>query len=119
VPTWRTITARLPVRSGAPVTFTIVDARSWNPFAGSQLTVDASGAAITKWEPYEATSRGQKWRGWARFGHTGELGGLPGQLVAGLASVGGSVLVWTGLALAVRRLLMWRRGDARSSMRAA
>jgi uncharacterized membrane protein len=50
-----------------------------------------------------------------RFGHTGELAGLTGQLVAGLASVGGAVLVWTGLALAFRHLLAWRRGTARST----
>src|SRR5262249_51827883 len=92
VPTWRTIMARMPARANAPVVFTISDARSWNAFARSQLTVNAD-AAIAKWEPYDATTRGQKWRGWVRFGHTGELGGLAGQIVAGLACVGGAVLV--------------------------
>jgi uncharacterized iron-regulated membrane protein len=54
-----------------------------------------------------------------RFGHTGELGGLPGQLAAGLACVGGAVLVWTGLALAFRRLIAWRRVAVRASAKAA
>ena len=115
VPLWRSITARLPARPGAPVTFTIVDRRSWNAFARSQLTVNASDATVSRWEPYEASSRGQKWRGWVRFGHTGELGGLPGQLVAGLACLGGALLVWTGLALAFRRLMAWRRSAMRSA----
>ena len=119
VPTWRSITARLPTRSGAPVTFTIVDARSWNAFARSQLTVDAATAKVSKWEPYDATSRGQKWRGWVRFGHTGELAGLPGQIVAGLACAGGAMLVWTGLSLAIRRFLNWRRVSTRSNAAAA
>jgi uncharacterized iron-regulated membrane protein len=119
VPTWRTITARLPARAGAPVAFTIVDAQSWNAFARSQLTVGAADATVSKWEPYDASSRGQKWRGWVRFGHTGELGGLPGQLVAGLACAGGTVLVWTGLALAFRRLLAWRRVASRANAEAA
>lgn len=44
-------------------------------------------------------------RGWIRFGHTGELGRLPAQLLAGVACLGGVMLVWTGLALALRRLL--------------
>ena len=114
VPAWRTITARLPARAGAPAAFTIVDGRSWNAFARSQLTVDVATASVSKWEPYEASSRGQKWRGWVRFGHTGELGGVPGQIVAGLASAGGAVLVWTGLALAFRRLLAWRRSWSRA-----
>jgi len=43
-----------------------------------------------------------------RFGHTGELGGIAGQLIAGTASFGGVILVWTGLALAVRRFAGWR-----------
>jgi len=119
VPTWRSIAARLPARAGAPVTLTIVDAQSWNAFARSQLTVNATSATTMKWEPYETTSRGQKWRGWVRFGHTGELAGLPGQIVAGLACVGGAVLVWTGLALAFRRLMAWRGGAARSTAKAA
>jgi len=99
--------------------FTISDARSWNAFARSTLTVDTATAAVSKWEPYDASSRGQRWRGWVRFGHTGELGGLPGQIVAGAACVGGALLVWTGLALAFRRLLAWRRVTSRPNAQAA
>jgi hypothetical protein len=44
---------------------------------------------------------------------------LPGQLGAGLACVGGTVLVWTGLALAFRRLLSWRRVASRANAEAA
>ena len=119
VPTWRSITARLPPRSGQPVTFTINDARSWNAFARSQLTVDVASASVSTWEPYEASSRGQKWRGWVRFGHTGELGGVTGQVVAGVACAGGAMLVWTGLALAFRRLLASTRSASRTSGTAA
>ena len=43
-----------------------------------------------------------------RFGHTGEVFGVPGQILAGLASAGGCVLVWTGFALAWRRFTAWR-----------
>jgi hypothetical protein len=43
-----------------------------------------------------------------RFAHTGELGGIPGEAVAGLASAGGGFLVWTGIALSLRRLAAWR-----------
>lgn len=119
VPTWRTITARIPARPNAPVVFTISDGSSWNAFARSQLTVSAADATIAKWEPYDATTRGQKWRGWVRFGHTGELGGLAGQIIAGIACVGAAVLVWTGLALAFRRLIAWRRVTSRPNVQAA
>jgi uncharacterized iron-regulated membrane protein len=118
VPTWKSVTVRLPARAGAPIAFSIVDARSWNAFARSQLTVNSKTAAVAKWEPYDEQSRGQKWRGWVRFGHTGELAGLPGQIIAGVACVGGGFLVWTGLALAVRRLIASRRSTTRASIAA-
>ena len=43
-----------------------------------------------------------------RFAHTGELGGPAGEVVAGLACVGGAFLVWTGMALSLRRFAAWR-----------
>ena len=71
---------RLPAREGAPVTFTITDGANWNPFARSNLTVNSASGDVVQWQPYNGNSRGQKVRGWLRFAHTGELGGLPGQL---------------------------------------
>ena len=97
--------------------FTITDANHWNKFARSQLTLDASTGAVVRWEPYAATSLGQKARGWVRYAHTGELGGWPGQVLAGAACLGGVFLVWTGLALALRRWLAWR-GARRPAARA-
>ena len=108
LPTWQTVTMRLPERPRAPVSFTMNDARHWNAFARSQLALDAATGDVVRWEPYAEQSRGQKWRGWVRFGHTGELGGVAGQSLAGIACLGGVVLVWTGLALAFRRLVGWR-----------
>jgi uncharacterized iron-regulated membrane protein len=108
LPSWQTVTMRLPERPQAPVSFTMNDARHWNAFARSQLTLDASTGDVVRWEPYGEQSRGQKWRGWVRFGHTGELGGVVGQSLAGIACLGGVVLVWTGFALAFRRLVGWR-----------
>jgi uncharacterized iron-regulated membrane protein len=52
---------------------------------------------------------GRRLRAWVRPLHTGEAGGLPGQTIALVASAGGGVLVWTGLALAWRRFRTWRR----------
>jgi uncharacterized iron-regulated membrane protein len=47
-------------------------------------------------------------RRFIRYGHTGELWGVPGQTIAGLASLGGAFLVWTGIALSMRRFRSWR-----------
>jgi uncharacterized iron-regulated membrane protein len=38
-----------------------------------------------------------------RYGYTGEAWGVAGQTIAGIASLGGIVLVWTGVALSFRR----------------
>jgi uncharacterized iron-regulated membrane protein len=118
VPTWRTMTLRLPPRPGGPVAISMSDRDHWNSYARSTLTLDGRTGADLRWEPYAATSLGQKARGWLRFAHTGELGGLTGEALAGVASAGGAFLVWTGVALALRRLSAWRaRRRADSTMR--
>jgi uncharacterized iron-regulated membrane protein len=108
LPTWRVMTLRLPANASGQVSITMSDATHWNAFARSTLTLDPATAVVVRWEPYGASSLGQKVRGWLRFAHTGELGGLPGEAVAGLASAGGGFLVWTGVALALRRWSAWR-----------
>ena len=108
LPTWRVMTLRLPARPGDTASITMSDTAHWNAFARSTLTLDAATGAVVRWDPYARNSLGQKTRGWLRFAHTGELFGLPGEAVAGLASAGGAFLVWTGLALSLRRLAAWR-----------
>lgn len=72
-----------------------------NPFTGEQL----------RRESFADLTPGRRARTWTRFLHTGEALGLAGQLVAGLACLGGCVLVYTGFALAWRRFFP-RRGAA-------
>jgi uncharacterized iron-regulated membrane protein len=56
-------------------------------------------------QPFASQSPGQRTRSWIRFLHTGEALGLPGQIVASVASLASLVMIWTGLALAYRRLV--------------
>ena len=98
---------RLPNREDGPVAFTITDGANWNAFARSNLTLNAATGDVIQWQPYEAGTLGQKARGWLRFAHTGELGGLTGQVIAGVGCLGGVFLVYTGLSLAFRRLWNW------------
>ena len=63
----------------------------------------AATAAVVKWEPFAGYNLGRTIRSWVRPVHTGEAGGPIGQFIAALASAGGAVLVYTGLALAWRR----------------
>ena len=106
-PGWRAITLRVPEK-GKPVSFSIEEGRYLNRFARSSLTLDAKTGAISKWEPYAEAGPGRQARSWMRFLHTGESLGFAGQLAAALASLGGSVLAVTGIALCCRRLKAWR-----------
>jgi uncharacterized iron-regulated membrane protein len=72
-------------------------------FSSTQITLDSKTFAIVKKESYADQNAGRKVRSWTRFLHTGEALGPIGQFVAGIASLGGVVLVWTGFALAARR----------------
>jgi uncharacterized iron-regulated membrane protein len=60
----------------------------------------------------------QRLRALVRFVHTGEKGGLAGQLAAAIATAAGGLLVWTGLSLALRRLRSARRNAERPRLSA-
>ena len=110
-PTWRSISLRLPIEKGAAV-FTIDEGVYWNLFGRSTLTVDANTGAVTKWEPYGEQNSARQLRSWFRFTHTGETGGIVGQIIGFIACVGGAFLVWTGFSLALRRFRNWRTARA-------
>jgi uncharacterized iron-regulated membrane protein len=105
---WRTITARLPAPGSSTAVFTIDRGTAGQPQKRGTLTMNTRTAEVTKWEPFSALSTGRRWRSYLRFAHTGEIAGLAGQTIAGLASLGGAVLVYTGISLAIRRLWAWR-----------
>jgi uncharacterized iron-regulated membrane protein len=108
VSAWQSVTLRMPSSSRDPLTFTIDTGNGGRPDQRSQLTLDRSTAEIVRWEPFLSYNAGRRLRSWLRFLHTGEAGGVAGQTVAGLASAGAAVLVWTGLGLALRRFLRWK-----------
>jgi sulfite reductase (NADPH) flavoprotein alpha-component len=109
VPGWVMIMLRFQPRGDGPVTASIQGPDAFHPFQRSQLTLNRATGDIVKWEPYANNSTGRKLRTWVRALHTGEAFGVVGQTVAGLASLGGCFLVWTGLAMAWRRFRSWRR----------
>ncbi|HVF27688.1 MAG TPA: PepSY-associated TM helix domain-containing protein [Pyrinomonadaceae bacterium] len=115
MPDWQSISMQLPAAAGAPVSFTIDAGSGGQPHKRAQLTLDGKSGEVVRWEPFSSFSRGRQLRSFLRFAHTGEVAGLVGQTVAGLASLGAAVLVWTGLALTWRRFRAWRvRGTVAS-----
>lgn len=103
---WRSISLQLPMSAAAPLTFNIDSGTGGQPQKRAQLVLDRTGA-VTKWEPFASYTRGRQLRSILRFAHTGEVAGIVGQTIAGLVSLGGAVLVWTGLSLALRRSYAW------------
>ena len=103
IPGWRTINLRIPTSEKAPLVFTIDRGNGARPDLRAQLTLNAKNGEVEKQETYEGYSPARKIRLWVRWLHTGEAGGWIGQTIAGLASAGGAVLVWTGISLALRR----------------
>lgn len=128
IPQWSQITLRLGggggPRGGAtnaprtpqPVTFAVKQSSGAPRFATAQLTLNPFTAEVLRAEKYSDYNLGRQVRSWTRFLHTGEALGPIGQLVAGLASLGGVVLVYTGFALAIRRFL--RRKDPKPTVTA-
>jgi len=113
-PNWQQITVR-PPNGTQPFTLTIKEKNGWPLFATIQLTLDPLTAAVVKEESYGDMNTGLKVRRWTRFLHTGEALGPVGQAVAGVASLGGVFLVWTGFALAWRRFFGRKAAPASSA----
>jgi uncharacterized iron-regulated membrane protein len=106
---WQSVTLRLANSSDAPLVFAIDTGDGARPDRRAQLTLDAHSGQLLRWEPFSSYSLGRRLRTWGRFMHTGEAGGIFGQTVATTASAGAAVLVWTGIALALRRGNRWRK----------
>lgn len=101
---WDSVTLRWTANAAAPVSVSVAGVSPWNAMARGTASIDPSSGEVLNWQPAGSSSLGQRVRTWVRFAHTGEVYGWPGQLAAALACVGGVVLVWTGLSLALRRL---------------
>ncbi len=114
LPDWRTISVRnVPSRT---VTLSVDSGTGGQPQKRYNLTLDRVSGAEVKWEPFTQNNLGFELRLLARFAHTGEVGGWPVQAFAGLCSLGGAFLVYTGIALSLRSFAAWRRRRSRTAV---
>ncbi len=117
---WRTLTLQLQPNRRGGLVFTLDRGSGGEPQKQGRLVV-AANAWVLSWQPFSAQASGRKARSILRSAHTGEVGGVAGQTIAGLASAASVMLAYTGIALALRRWLAWRRrrsagaGPARKS----
>ena len=83
--------------------FTVRAQDSWPRTANTTLALNPYTGEVLRRTGYAEQAPAQRLRAWTRFLHTGEALGPVGQLVAGLACLGGCFLVYTGFALSWRR----------------
>jgi uncharacterized iron-regulated membrane protein len=119
MPDWKTISLALPAPDAPRVMLTVDSGDGGQPHKRATLTVDHRTGALVRWEPFSSQSPGRRARTWLRFAHTGEVYGLAGQTLAGLVTAGAVFLVWTGLALALRRFSRWRKRPSDVMLKAA
>jgi uncharacterized iron-regulated membrane protein len=103
---WNTITILGPDSPFNTVSFTIDQGNGGQPQKRQQLTMSRNSGEVIKWEPFNSQSSGRRLRTLIRFLHTGEALGIAGQTIAGLVSLTALIMVWTGFALAYRRLVV-------------
>jgi uncharacterized iron-regulated membrane protein len=72
------------------------------------LTIDGITSEVLRHETFDALSTGRRIRGYIRFLHTGEVFGVVGQTIAGVASLAACFLVYTGWMLTWRRFKAWQ-----------
>ena len=106
---WKLIRIQGSANVNAPFSFAIDRGDGTQPQLRGTLTVNRATGAVLSWADFSSNSTGQRLRLLARFTHTGESLGVWGQTIAGIATLGGAVMVYTGIALSLRRFFAWRR----------
>lgn len=106
---WETITVRPPASGRGPANVSIERGGPGRPDLRTAYTFKSATGELALAENYSDFNAGRRVRTWLRWIHTGEAGGIPGQTLAGVASLGAVFLVYTGLALSLRRFAAWRR----------
>lgn len=114
-PEWTQLQLVMPGLGDSDVTVTVSGGNTFRPDLRTVVTRDASSGAIRTIAGLSDLPFARRVRGWIRFAHTGEVLGFPGQLIATLASLAGVLLVYTGIALSLRRFTAWRARRARDA----
>ena len=112
---WRTITLPVPDDAQTPIQIRVDRGWGGEPQKRHTLIFDAATGGETSYATFQDQTPGRRLRTTLRFAHTGEYFGRWGQTLAGLASLAGMLLVWSGLALAWRRVarpLLQQMGDS-------
>jgi len=111
---WRQISLTLPDENSRTVRFAIDQGNGGEPHKRHTLILSRETGEVSSWQPFSSQSPGSQTQSIIRYLHTGEVLGILGQTIAGLVSLTSLFMVWTGLALACRRLIspLYRKKSA-------
>lgn len=103
-PDFVSLSLRMPQKPGAPFPVMLDKGGRGQVHLRTMLNLDVAQQKVLA-SPDDITQQnlGRRLRMYSRYLHTGELFGLPGQVVAALSTLAAILLVWTGFALAWRR----------------
>ena len=116
-PAWASITLTTAGPRDSLVQVAVAEGNTYRPDLKTQYFFNAETGTPSRVTNFDSLSTSRKIRGWTRFGHTGEVFGLTGQTIATIASFVGAILVYTGLALAWRRMVAFIRRRRRAGTR--
>jgi len=100
---WQSATFRLG-QNPREMNFAVDRGDGGQPQKRDQVFVDAATQQVVRRVPFAGLSRGQQWRSWVRFVHTGEAGGWWGETIAMVTALGAVMLSITGFLLFFARL---------------
>lgn len=111
-PTWKAITYTYPKASESPLDIAVFEPTLFEVAGRVQLYMDPYTGEKLSAITFADRTPGVRARFWLRYLHTGEALGLPGKIVATLATAASLVLVYTGFALAFKRFRRMKQPKA-------
>ena len=129
MPSWRTIELNFDPPIGATATSgrakapphwdaSVITNREWPPFDSTLVTLDPTTGTLSKRDEYASTAPEWRARRWVRLLHSGDAFGSLGRVVACVACLAACLLIYTGYAMALRRLFSRIRGTTGAFSRA-
>ncbi len=105
-PSWNSIAMTVPEPGSRTVSFQVDTGSGRQPHLRTTVMLDAYTGKVVGSSVFSDLPAASRAISWNRYLHTGESFGFIGQTIAGLVSFASLIMVWTGFALAWRRLIV-------------
>ncbi|XQW83907.1 PepSY-associated TM helix domain-containing protein [Thalassotalea piscium] len=110
-PNWQTISLSVAKAPQSIQTFQVDMGTGGEPKKRKSVLLNTLNGELIAEQGFDDNSTYRKIRTYIRFLHTGEMYGLVGQTLAGLASLLACLLVYTGIAMSLRRWKLSRNNN--------